>query len=233
MLPIATGRVGLSRCPRGATLALAALLIGPLAGCDTVPDPDEFHALPKDPHPWLPVPREGAQIATGGIEADALEQPIPFTHHRHVTVLGMDCQYCHADARRSIHGGVPAVEVCMGCHQYVFTDSPQIQKIHTYWQEKEPIPWQKVHDLPDYVHFDHHRHVRGGVQCVECHGQVPLMGEWPEGDAERADVMWREASLQMGWCLDCHGTHPSIDENYGDQADLRRAELKDCWTCHK
>ncbi|HHO49750.1 MAG TPA: hypothetical protein ENK18_02495, partial [Deltaproteobacteria bacterium] len=107
----------------------------------------------------------------------------------------------------------------------------------------EPIPWKKVHDLPDYVHFSHKRHVRGGVDCTECHGQIKLQGEYeivpiandPKARTYRKveDVMIREATLQMGWCLGCHQHHPSINENYGDKADLRRAELKDCWTCHK
>jgi len=202
---------------------------------DVVPDTSDTGVHPKDPHSLLPsVPREGSQIATGVTPGEPLDQPIPFTHHRHATVLQIDCQYCHTEARRSIHAGIPPVEACMGCHQWVFTDSQQIQKIQAYWNAREPIPWNKVHDLPDYVYFSHKRHVLAGVDCTECHGDVKDMAEFPpRGDASQVEVMWREKSLQMGWCLDCHATHVSIDENYRDRADLRRMELKDCWTCHK
>lgn len=173
------------------------------------------------------------QISAGAITGVAIDQPIAFTHYRHVTTLGMDCQYCHAYARDSNYAGVPPVEMCMGCHTHVRTDSPEIMKLTEFWESGEPVPWQKVHDLPDFVHFAHKRHVRAGVNCTECHGQVPLMGRWPDGDPAAAEVMIRETPLQMGWCLDCHAEHPSIDENYGDDANTRRAELKDCWTCHK
>lgn len=114
--------------------------------------------------------------------------------------------------------------------------------------EARPIEWNKVHDLPDYVRFHHGRHVQAGVQCTECHGQVQLQGQKvpvevtvhdDQGHTKKetvqqvTHVMVRETTLQMGWCLDCHASHPSIDQNYGEAADLRRAELKDCWTCHK
>jgi hypothetical protein len=177
--------------------------------------------------------RQIGHIGAGAVTGDVIDQPIAFTHYRHVTVLGMDCQYCHTYARESNYAGVPPVEMCMGCHAHVRTESPEIMKLTEFWENDEPVPWQKVHDLPDFVHFAHKRHVRAGVQCTECHGQVPLMGRWPDGDPSQAAVMVREAPLQMGWCLDCHAEHPSVDENYGEDASVRRAELKDCWTCHK
>jgi len=155
--------------------------------------------------------------------AAAIEQPIAFPHDRHVKVLGMDCQYCHSNARKGIHAGVPAESVCMGCHMLVdSTDRPELVKLKDYWAKGEAIPWKKVHDLPDYVYFSHKRHAVAGLACQECHGEVQDM-----------TVDKRVASLKMGWCLDCHAQHPSIDQNYGTKAELRRAELKDCWTCHK
>ena len=162
----------------------------------------------------------------------------------------MNCEYCHSDARKSIHGGVPAVQVCMNCHKYVkkgieATDpSPEIAKVVKAYEDGTPIEWKKVHDLPDYVNFAHSRHVNAGVQCTECHGQVALQGQ-PEtvmvevegGEpVETSAVKYpfiRETPLQMGWCLNCHANHPSVDENYGAEANIRRAELQDCWTCHK
>ena len=162
-------------------------------------------------------------VTVGRPLAEAIEQPIKFPHNRHVQDLGMDCNYCHSNARKGIHGGVPAESVCMGCHSLVdTTDRPELVKLKGYWDKGEVIPWKKVHDLPDYVYFSHKRHVVSGVQCQECHGEVQEM-----------TVNERVASLKMGWCLDCHAQHPSVDENYGTKAELRRAELKDCWTCHK
>jgi hypothetical protein len=202
------------------------------------------------------------QIAAGRATGWAPPQPIMFSHNLHAGELSIDCQYCHSEARRSIHAGVPPVQACMGCHAQVRKDSPEVQKIHQAWCgqpectiEKDalgrpkqdpagkPIEWNRVHDLPDYVNFNHSRHVVAGVNCTECHGQVQLQGEFklvpipggPEGAVMRQvdRVMVREATLQMGFCVDCHATHPSVDQNYGDKAALRRAELKDCWTCHK
>lgn len=215
-------------------IALASLAVSTFTACEyaSVPDGTDTAVHPKATHPIIPWVDNG-QTSTGAVDEAALEQPIQFTHYRHVTVLQMDCQYCHTEARRSIHSGVPPVEACMGCHKYVKTDSAEIQKIAAAWDAKEPIQWQKVHDLPDYVHFSHKRHIGAGVDCTECHGEIGLQGRWPDGNAAEAVVMKRETSLQMGWCLDCHASHPSINENYGDKADLRRAELKDCWTCHK
>jgi DNA-directed RNA polymerase subunit RPC12/RpoP len=210
-------------------------------------------SFPLDPHLILPVwfPNNGAQIAAGKVlppDMAALDQPLPFSHWLHAGKNEIQCEYCHSTARDSVHGGVPALEVCMNCHKQVRTDSPHIQALTQQYKEGKPIAWNKVHDAPDYVHFAHNRHVRAGVNCTECHGQIQLQGE-PTYTKTSVDdgkggtkeinllsvdkVMLRETTLQMGWCLDCHGTHPSIDKNYGDKADLRRAELKDCWTCHK
>lgn len=244
--------------------ALALSFVGVLSACEV--EEASKYGDPKFPlvdHSLVPLygPNTG-QIATGVIQSGALDQPIMFSHAVHAGEDGINCQYCHSEARKSIHAGVPALEVCMGCHRFIKTDSPEVQKIHQAWcgqptctpsedefgklvadAASQPIAWNKVHDLPDYVHFNHSRHIQGGVECTECHGQVQLQGEYEkvqipgaaEGQTYRVvdEVMVREAPLQMGWCLECHGSHPKINENYGDQADLRRAELKDCWTCHK
>ena len=154
----------------------------------------------------------------------AREQPVPFSHKHHAGELGIDCRYCHNFVERSKYAGVPPTQTCMNCHQMVdSTNRPELEKLKKYYADNEPIPWVKVHDLPDFVYFSHKRHVLGGVKCQECHGEVQ-------------DIMTvdrRVNTLEMGWCLNCHATHPKVDENYGAQAELRRAELKDCWTCHK
>lgn len=228
----------------GNTVVMLVMALSMAAGCLDVPSdwPDDPR-FPKERHELVPL-LEG-QFATGIPTGEALEQPIQFPHYTHVTTLNMQCEFCHSEARKSIHAGVPPTQTCMNCHKYVKTERPEIVKLKGYYDRGEPIPWQKVHDLPDYVHFSHKRHVRAGVNCTECHGQVGLQGQpqpvptYDESgnvsgeDLAVTEVMVRETSLQMGWCLDCHGSHPSIDENYGDAAELRRAELKDCWTCHK
>jgi len=235
-----------------------SVVVGLVAGCPDVESLGGDEAFGRKPHNlvyddptllggWFGGDTEaewhyGLGIRTG----TGPEQPIEFPHFRHVTELGMQCEYCHTTARRSIHGGVPETQTCVNCHQMIASvkDKPEIQKVLDYYERGEPIPWKKVHDLPDFVHFSHQRHVQGGVNCTECHGQVGLQGQvktWSAVDEHGVayektgipQVMVRETTLQMGWCLDCHASHPSIDTNYGEKADLRRAELKDCWTCHK
>ena len=137
------------------------------------------------------------------------EQPINFSHRIHAGENQIPCMYCHVQARRSISAGVPSVNKCMGCHAEVATDSPQIRLLASYFETKEPIPWIKVHDLPDFVHFTHKRHVQADIECQTCHGPVETM-----------DVVSREAPVKMGLCLDCH----------------RKNEVEhgtDCWTCHQ
>lgn len=117
------------------TFTLPVLLAGPacLTAEHVTGDPAievETHAFP------LPPDFDGAptQIGSGYVTGKALEQPIPFSHYRHAQVLGMDCQYCHSEARKSKHSGIPPLQTCMGCHQYVRTDKPDIQKLSSYWK---------------------------------------------------------------------------------------------------
>lgn len=136
-------------------------------------------------------------------------QPIDFSHRIHAGDNQIPCMYCHVQARRSISAGVPSVNKCMGCHAEVTPDQPQIRLLVSYWETKEPIPWIKVHDLPDFVHFTHKRHVQADIECQTCHGPVETM-----------DVVSREAPVKMGLCLACHR------ENEVEHGT-------DCWTCHK
>lgn len=139
------------------------------------------------------------------------EQPIAFSHRVHAGEYEIPCMYCHTQARRSISAGVPSVSKCVGCHNEVATEKPQIRKLMNYWQNQEPIPWIKVHDLPDFVHFTHKRHVLAGIECQTCHGPVETM------DTIRLTSV---APMEMGLCLNCHKQH---EVNNG----------LDCWTCHK
>lgn len=183
-------------------------------------------AFPKEPHELFDFLNwdETRHIAYGQVTEEVIEQPIAYSHQLHAGTLQINCEYCHSNARRTIHAGVPPTQTCMGCHRYIdTTDRPELVKLKDYADKGEPIPWVKVHDVPDFVYFSHKRHVAAGVDCTECHGNP----------AQDMTVAQRVNTLQMGWCLNCHKNHPSVDANYGAQAELRRAEMKDCYTCHK
>jgi hypothetical protein len=122
-------------------------------------------------------------------------QPIKFPHPKHVKGLGMNCLYCHFSADRSPDPGLPAMSTCMGCHTYTFSlaKRPEIVKLTDYWNKKQPIPWIRIHQLPEYVHFPHMRHVNAGITCQTCHGQIQEMYQ-----------VYQYASLNMGWCVNCH-----------------------------
>ena len=96
--------------------------------------------------------------------------------------------YCHIYADRTPSAGVPSVDKCMGCHKVIATDKPEIIKVAAYWERQEPIPWIKVHDVPDFVHFTHKRHIKAGLTCQECHGAV-----------EKMDRVTRVSTLKMPW----------------------------------
>jgi hypothetical protein len=136
-------------------------------------------------------------------------QPIAFSHKIHAGDKQIPCLHCHLYAEDSTSAGVPPVSKCMGCHQHIATDRPEIEKLAGYWSRLEPIPWLKVHDLPDFVHFTHKRHVRAGIACQDCHGPVQEM-----------TVVEKVNTLEMGWCLQCH---QSKSVRFG----------RECTTCHK
>ena len=121
------------------------------------------------------------------------EQPVPFSHKHHVEGLGIDCRFCHTSVEESAFAGIPPVETCMKCHSDVWKEAPLLEPIREAWKSESPIEWNRVHDLPDHVYFDHSVHVARGVSCVSCHGQV---NEMP--------LVWKENTLHMQWCLDCH-----------------------------
>lgn len=161
-----------------------------------------------------------AAIDPGGThDGDYVEQPIEFPHDVHVKDNDINCMYCHTYARRSKVAGIPPTSKCMGCHKMIATDKPRIQKLTEYWENKESPRWKKVHDLPDFVHFTHERHIKRFVfdadhpvenvkeVCALCHG-----------DVENMTVAEKKKPLNMGWCVSCH------EQNDGPG---------DCWKCHK
>jgi mono/diheme cytochrome c family protein len=145
--------------------------------------------------------------------AGAPRQPILFSHLIHAGSFQIDCQYCHADARRSEYAGLPSVERCLGCHKIIGAqDNPEIQKIHGYAQRGEAIPWVRVFKVPEFTYFPHKPHVRAGVACQSCHGPVermPVVGA-ETGPRLTNDLLrvvgLRPATppLSMGWCIACH-----------------------------
>lgn len=122
-----------------------------------------------------------------------VEQPVEFDHRHHVRDDDIACLYCHAGAEVSARAGIPSTDLCMGCHAQIWNQSPQLEPVRQSYFSGVPIPWRRVHDLPDFVYFHHAIHVRGGIDCVVCHGRVDMM-----------PLVYRVASLSMGWCLDCH-----------------------------
>jgi mono/diheme cytochrome c family protein len=128
--------------------------------------------------PWAPPPA----------------QPIEFSHVVHAGSYRIDCQYCHAGARRSSFAGLPSVERCMGCHKIVAAQgNPQVQRLQEHWNARQPIPWVRIHKVPGYVYFPHKRHIAAGLACGECHGPV-----------ERMQRVAQVSPLSMGWCIECH-----------------------------
>ncbi len=121
------------------------------------------------------------------------EQPVPFSHKHHVAGLGLDCRYCHGAVEDSASAGLPSSKTCMTCHSQVFQDDATLEPVRASWREDRSIEWVRVHDLPDFVYFDHSIHLAKGIGCSSCHGEVARM-----------PLMWREHSLDMEWCRDCH-----------------------------
>jgi hypothetical protein len=134
-------------------------------------------------------------------------QPIEFTHAVHAGQLGMECLECHRYADKSIYAGLPDAEFCMGCHEDVATDRPEIVKLTRVFLAGEPVEWVRVYAVKPHVYFTHKRHVLSGIKCQECHGPVELM-----------TTVQRVTDLGMGWCMECH---------------TARGAPKDCDTCHK
>jgi len=137
-------------------------------------------------------------VAVGAFEQRTLPvpQPVPFSHALHAGGLGLSCRYCHAAVEHAAYAGLPPTETCMTCHTYVKTQSPNLALVRRSWETGEPIRWNRVVNLPDFVYFHHAAHVAKGVGCAECHGRVDQM-----------PVVYQPQAFTMKFCLDCH-RHP-------------------------
>ncbi|MEQ1756783.1 MAG: cytochrome c3 family protein [Vicinamibacterales bacterium] len=122
-----------------------------------------------------------------------VEQPIQFSHLHHVKDDGIDCRYCHTSVETSTFAGIPPTKTCMNCHSQLFNTAPILEPVRASFRDDTPLRWVRVHDLPDFVYFNHSIHVKKGMGCETCHGRVDEM-----------PLMRQQNTLQMQWCLDCH-----------------------------
>ncbi len=123
----------------------------------------------------------------------ARPQPVPFSHKHHVYGMGIDCRYCHTSVEESSFAGIPPTKTCMNCHREIWKDSPTLEPVRASFRNDTSIPWVRVHNLADFVYFNHSIHLQKGIGCSTCHGRVDLM-----------PLTWQTESLHMEWCLDCH-----------------------------
>jgi hypothetical protein len=191
---------------------------------------------------WILYEFNGSAYVTRATQVR--EQPIPFSHAHHVGGLGIDCRYCHTSVETSGFANIPPTKTCMNCHSQIWSTSPTLEPVRASFRTGASIQWTRVHDLPDFVYFDHSIHVNKGVGCETCHGRV-----------DRMSLTWQANSLQMEWCLQCHrnpekyvrprefvttmGYQPA-----GDQTEIGRRlvseykiqnarTLTSCNTCHR
>jgi len=129
----------------------------------------------------------------GTNQAQAIEQPIEFDHRHHVGDEGIDCRYCHQTVESGPSAGIPPTGLCLNCHSQVWNKSPLLEKVRLAYFQDRPIAWERVHNLPDFVYFNHSIHVAKGVGCSTCHGRVDSMA-----------AITQVAPLTMSWCLECH-----------------------------
>ena len=133
------------------------------------------------------------------------KRPVPFSHKLHAGQLKMDCRYCHNTVERAGHAAIPPTATCGNCHGGSRTtkgerdlgiirgESTLLKPIRVSLEDNDPVLWERVHDLPDFVYFNHSAHVNKGVSCVSCHGPIDKM-----------EIVTQVEPLSMKWCLDCH-----------------------------
>lgn len=126
-------------------------------------------------------------------ESTAVRQPVQFSHRHHVQRVGLDCRYCHTSVEKTRFAGIPPTHICMTCHSQLWTDSPMLKPVRDSLTNNEPIAWNRVNNLPDYVYFDHSIHIQKGVACVICHGRIDEMA-----------LVYPVHTFHMKFCLNCH-----------------------------
>lgn len=167
---------------------------------------------------------------------DRAEQPIAFSHKIHAGENQMPCQYCHAYTAKAAQPGIPSVRACMGCHTFIpgedrnydyngaeINFKEEITKLRGFWERGEPIPWVKFHFIPEHASFTHQPHIRAGLECAECHGQV-----------DTVDLLVPVNKIEMGFCISCHNTKLKSEQQMIQIAEEGKelVYLKDCQICH-
>jgi len=169
------------------------------------------------------------------------EQPVQFSHQHHVGGIGIDCRYCHTSVDTATSAGIPPTKTCMNCHAQIWLTSPYLEPVRASFRDDTSLRWIRVHDLPDFVYFNHSVHVKKGMGCSTCHGRV-----------DRMPLVYQRASLQMEWCLGCHrnpeqyvrpreAVYQMDYQPPDDQAELGARLVKEydiksltnCSTCHR
>lgn len=172
---------------------------------------------------------------------NARPQPVPFSHKHHVGELGLDCRYCHSSVEDSSSAGMPPTQTCMACHSQIWTGAAMLEPVRASYRDSTPIVWTRVNSLPDFVYFNHSIHVAKGVGCTTCHGPIAEM-----------NITWRDQSLYMRWCLECHNAPekylrprsevfnafykpPADQEALGNRlmSEYKAQKLTTCTTCHR
>ena len=188
-------------------------------------------------------------------------QEIHFSHKIHAGDNDIDCKYCHSSARVSKTSGIPSLNVCMNCHKSIYQVAPEtataeyskefydgeIAKLYDaagwsdeeqkYVSEGHPVKWTRIHNLPDFVYYNHSQHVTvAGLECQTCHGPV-----------EEMEIMYQHAPLTMGWCIECHRTtninvkdnayytkiHEELTKKFGvDKLTVAMQGGLECGKCH-
>jgi formamidopyrimidine-DNA glycosylase len=172
----------------------------------------------------------------------AKDQPIPFSHKHHVTDDGIDCRYCHTSVETAPYAGIPATEICMSCHSQIWSNATMLEPLRESFRTGQSIAWTRVHDLPEFVYFNHSIHLKKGIGCASCHGRVDKM-----------PLMMKVNTLNMNWCIECHRNpekyiRPREEvfnmayEAPSDQLtrlgpelvkEYHVQKLEDCYTCHR
>ena len=188
---------------------------------------------------WIVLTLQRSDFVTSANQF--VEQPVQFSHQHHAGGIGIECRYCHTSVEVSPSAGIPPTKTCINCHSQIWNQSPYLEPVRASFRDDKPLNWVRVHDLPDFVYFNHSIHVHKGVGCTTCHGQV-----------DRMPLMWQEQSLQMEWCLDCHRNperyvrprdavfrvdyQPPADQyELGKRlvAEYQIQKLTSCSTCHR
>jgi formamidopyrimidine-DNA glycosylase len=171
----------------------------------------------------------------------AREQPVPFSHKHHVGDDGIDCRYCHTSVETSSFAGIPPTETCMGCHSQIWSNAALLEPVRESYRTGRSLEWTRVHDLPDFVYFNHSIHVNKGIGCSTCHGRVDQM-----------PLMYKVNTLYMQWCVGCHRDpasyvrprdqvfniayeYPANQREVGNRLvrEYNIQSLTDCVTCHR